>query len=115
MYGGRPGGFTARGARRAAMRECGIPTSQQPISQRSVRTPRGTPAGRQYNYQGPASGGGTKNYAVQQSLTDNVADHGPHYEAGPVKPGGQVDSLGRPRLIEGDKAKAMEGPPPTQP
>jgi len=39
---------TPRAARREAMRQAGIPTSQQPESQTSVKTPEGEPAGRQY-------------------------------------------------------------------
>jgi len=98
-----------RAARRAATREAGIPTSQQPISQKSVRTPQRQPAGRQYTYETPKPGGGTRtnSNSVQHSLTDQVEGHGPHWEAGPVKPGGQMDSLGRPR-IQGGKVKVNE-------
>ncbi len=98
-----------RAARRAATREAGIPTSQQPISQKSVRTPQRQPAGRQYTYETPKPGGGTRTNtnSVQHSLTDQVEGHGPHWEAGPVKPGGQMDSLGRPR-IQGGKVKVNE-------
>ena len=85
-----------RAARREAMRDADIPTSQQPVSQTSVKTPDGTPAGRQYTYETPKPGGGTQTKSVQHSLTDS--EHGPHWEAGSVKPGGQTDSLERPRL-----------------
>jgi hypothetical protein len=90
------------------MRQAGIPTSQQPTGQNSFHAP-GTnqPAGRQYNYEVPARGGGTKKMSVQHSLTDNVPGHGPHWEAGPVKAGGQKDSLGRPRLTS-NKVKIYE-------
>jgi len=85
----------------------GIPTSQQPISQRSIKTPDGRPAGRQYDYEVRGPGGGTQQYSVQHSLTDNVPGHGPHFEAGQVKAGGQLDSLGRPR-IRNPKIKVNE-------
>ena len=45
--------------------------------------------------------------SVQHSLTDRVPGHGPHWEAGQVKVGGQLDSLGRPRLQNG-KVKVNE-------
>jgi RHS repeat-associated protein len=89
-------------ARREAMRAAGIPTSQQPTGQTSVTAPDGSPAGRQYTYVTPQPGGGTQTQSVQHSLTDE--DHDAHWEAGPVKPSGQTDSLGRPRLTN-DKVK----------
>lgn len=89
------------------MRDAGIPTSQQPVSQRSVNAPGNVNAGRQLDYEVPAPGGGTRRASVQHSLTDRVDNHGPHWEAGPVKPTGQVDGLGRPRLASG-KAKVDE-------
>ena len=98
---------TSRAARREAMREAGIPTSQQPVSQTSVTATDGTKAGRQYTYKTPAAGGGTQTQSVQHSLTDDVTDHRPHWEAGNVKAGGQTDSLGRPRL-RNDKVKVEE-------
>jgi RHS repeat-associated protein len=101
------GGVSPRAARRQAMREAGIPTSQQPVRQTSVHAPGDQAAGRQYSYEVPAEGGGTQTMSVQHSLTDRVSGHGPHWEAGPVKPGGQTDSLGRPRLTS-DKVKIDE-------
>jgi RHS repeat-associated protein len=98
--------LTPRAARRQAMREAGIPTSQQPDAQRSVKSQSGQPAGRQYDYSTPKPGGGTQKHSVQHSLTDQA--HGPHWEAGPIKQGGQTDSLGRPRLQEGRKTKVNE-------
>lgn len=90
------------------MREAGIPTTQQPSSQQSPRVPgEMTPGGRQYTYEVPAPGGGVQQMSVQHSLTDRVPGHGPHWEAGPIKPGGQVDTLGRPRLRSG-KVKVNE-------
>src|SRR5262249_41056210 len=56
--------LSPRAARRQAMREAGIPTSQQPVSQRSVHTPEGKPVGRQYTYETPKAGGGTQTQSV---------------------------------------------------
>jgi hypothetical protein len=98
---------TPRAVRRETMREAGITTSQQPSSQTSVRLPDGTPAGRQLTYLTPKPGGGTQTQSVRHSLIDAVPGHGPHWEAGPVKPGGQLDSLGRPRLTS-DKVRLDE-------
>jgi hypothetical protein len=108
--GASKGATTPRAARREAMRDAGIPTSQQPTGQRSVTThgPDGeVNVGRQLDYEVPAPGGGTQQMSVQHSLTDDVPGHGPHWEAGKVKDGGQVDSVGRPRL-QNDKAKVDE-------
>ena len=100
--------LSPRAARRQAMRNAGIPTSQQPTQQQSPRVP-GTnqPGGRQYTYETPKLGGGTQQMSVQHSLTDRVEGHGPHWEAGPVKSDGQTDPLGRRRLKSG-KAKVEE-------
>jgi RHS repeat-associated protein len=105
--GKKGGGGSPRATRRQTMREAGIPTSQQPVGQTSARAPGNQPAGRQYTYEVPAAGGGTRTMSVQHSLTDRVPGHGSHWEAGPVKPGGQTDSLGRPRLTS-DKVKVDE-------
>jgi RHS repeat-associated protein len=99
--------LTPRAARRQAMRDAGVPTSQQPRVQVSVKAKNGTKVGRQYTYDKPTSGGGNQTISVQHSLTDSVKGHGPHWEAGPVKPGGQTDSVGRPRLT-GGKVKVHE-------
>jgi RHS repeat-associated protein len=101
-------GFTPRAARRYAMRQTGVPTSQQPCSQTSVRTRQGTPVGRQYTYEIAEEGGGTQVMSVQHSLSDDVPGHGPHGEAGPIKPEGVTDSLGRPRLKGPQKVKVDE-------
>jgi len=98
---------TPRANRRQAMRKAGIPTSQQPTGQRSFSTRDGKPAGRQYDYEGTAPGGGSVDQSVQHSLTDRVPGHRAHWEAGTVKSGGQRDSLGRPRL-QSDKSKVNE-------
>ena len=78
---------TTRAARREAMRQEGIPTSQQPSSQTS------TEAGRQYTYEVPKEGGGTQTKIVTNQLKDE--NHGPHVEAGAPKANGQTDPSGR--------------------
>jgi hypothetical protein len=80
------------------MREAGIPTSQQPSSQLN------TIAGRQYIYEVPAPGGGTRRIVVTDQTTDRVAGHGPHWEAGPAKMPERIDALGRIR-VSNDKVK----------
>lgn len=52
--------------------------------------------GKVYEYDVPKAGGGTTKKQVQQQLNDQ--SHGPHYEAGTPKPGGQQDAIGRDRL-----------------
>jgi len=104
-----------RAARRQAAAGAGVPRSQQPAGQRSVKgrvDGKETPAGRQYDYDTPTPGGGAPSrVSVQHSLSDNVPGHGPHWEAGPPKPGGQTDSVGRPRL-QNNKVKVDEIPEP---
>lgn len=96
---------SSRSARRSAMRQHGIPRSQQPISQTR------TPAGRQYEYEVPAPGGGTRRVAVTEQTTDRVAGHGPHWEAGTVKPPEIYgrDPLGRLRVRNEGKTKVDYG------
>jgi RHS repeat-associated protein len=102
---------TSRAVRRAVMREAGIPTSQQPVSQQSPRTPDWKPAGRQYTYSVPKAKGGSEIKSVQHSLTDRVAGHGRHWEGGSVKLDKNrkvvQDSLKRPRLTN-NKVKIEE-------
>lgn len=95
--GGGSEGKTPRAARREAMRKQGIPTSQQPVSQSK------NASGREYTYQVPKQGGGTKTMSVQQQTLDRSHPGQGHFEAGPVK----VDPLtgeirrnrhGRPQL-----------------
>jgi RHS repeat-associated protein len=84
-----------RAAQRSAMRDEGIPTSQQPSTQTS------TPAGKQYTYDVPAEGGGTETKVVQRNNgTDRSHPGQAHVEAGSPKPGNPTptDSIGRPRL-----------------
>ena len=95
-----------RAATREAKREAGIPTSQQAVSQSNGRAPDGTPVGRQQSYEVPKPGGGTETKSVQISR-DTVGDHAgvPQVEAGTVKPGGQVDVAGRPRIQNEGKVR----------
>lgn len=88
---GRTSGLSSRASRREAMRRVGVPTSQQPKSQSSVRGPGNKPAGRELVYDAPRG-----EVRVQHQLQDR--NHGPHWEAGKTKPGGQKDPAGRPRL-----------------
>jgi hypothetical protein len=90
---------TDRAAQREAMRQEGIPTSQQPVSQEM------TAAGRQYTYETPE---GTK-LVQRNTSTDSSHPGQPHVEAGAPKPGGQTDSIGRPRL-QNDKTKVNVTP-----
>ncbi len=70
--------MTSRAARRQAMRDEGIPTSQQPSSQSK------NASGREYTYTVPKKGGGTQKKSVQQQTKDRNHDR-PHWEAGAVK------------------------------
>jgi RHS repeat-associated protein len=70
---------TSNAARREAMRKEGIPTSQQPKAQRK------TPSGREYDYDVPKDGGGSKTKSVQQRTLDRGHENEPHWEAGDIK------------------------------
>lgn len=100
------GNMSQRAASREAKREAGIPTSQQATSQTNGRAPDGTPVGRQQSYEVPKPGGGTETRSVQVSR-DTRGDHAgmPQVEAGKVKPGGQTDVAGRPRIQNEDKVR----------
>ena len=86
---------TSREARREAMRDAGIPTSQQPISQ-SKNT-----SGREYSYETPKEGGGTQIKSVQQQTMDRSHQGQPHWEAGSVK----TDQWGNTRNNSFDRPK----------
>lgn len=87
-------GKTSRAARREAMREAGIPTSQQPLPEKAQAGPRNTAQGKNYEYEVDG-----KRQACQQTANPAKDEtHGPHWEAGEVKEGGQKDALKRPRL-----------------
>jgi hypothetical protein len=99
---------TFRSAQREVMRQEEIPTSQQPVSQQN------TAAGRQYTYEVPKPGGGTETKIVQRNNgTDSSHPGEPHVEGGRAKPGGQTDSIGRPRLSN-DKTKVRVTPQDTE-
>ena len=86
-------------AQREAMRQQGIPTSQQSTSQQT------TEAGRQYTYDTPS---GRK--VVQRNDGKDRSHPGqPHVEAGSPKANGQTDGIGRPRL-DSSKTKVDVNP-----
>lgn len=91
---------TSNAARREVMRDAGIPTSQQPISQSQ------NASGREYTYEVNTSAGGTTTMSVQQQTMD--ANHSSHWEAGKVKTdeSGNVrtNNYGRAKL-QNDKSK----------
>ena len=74
-----PCDLTSNAARRQVMNQQGVPTSQQPISQSR------NDSGREYTYEVPAAGGGTKLVSVQQQTMDRSHADQPHWEAGTVK------------------------------
>ncbi len=95
---------TSRAARREVMREQGIPTSQQPVSQSQ------NASGRSYEYEVPKPGGGTEVKSVQQQTLDRSHPGEGHWEAGRVKTDpntGEVrmNEYDRPKLTN-DKSKA---------
>ena len=94
---------TSRAARRDAMRQAGIPTSQQPVGQSKNKS------GYEYTYERPSSGGGTTQATVQQQTMDRSHPDKPHWEAGKVKTqDGKIvrSDYGRPRISNVGKGKA---------
>ncbi|PWJ57017.1 RHS repeat-associated protein [Dyadobacter jejuensis] len=93
---------TSQAARRQAMRDAGIPTSQQPSSQSR------NASGREYSYEVPKKGGGKETKSVQQQTMDRSHPNEKHWEAGPVKRDAdghvKMNNYGRPRL-DSDKSK----------
>lgn len=88
-----PSAPTMGAAQREGMRDQGIPTSQQPASQKN------TAAGKQYTYVVPKPGGGTETKIAQRNTgTDRSHSGQPHVEVGRPKANGATDSIGRPRL-----------------
>lgn len=81
------------------MRKQGIPTSQQPKSQRK------TASGSEYTYEVSGPYGTTQTKSVQQKTKDSSYPNDPHWEAGSVKRDGRgnVDKnrYGTPRLRNG--------------
>jgi hypothetical protein len=104
-------GLSQNAASREAKREAGIPTSQQPVGQTSgkvidSKTGDQVSVGRQQTYEVPKPGGGTQTMSVQVSRDTEGAHKGiPQIEAGNVKPGGQTDAAGRPRIQNEDKVR----------
>jgi RHS repeat-associated protein len=95
--------ITSRAARRQAMRDAGIPTSQQPMSQSR------NASGREYSYEVSAPGGGTQRMSVQQQTMDRSHPGQPRWEAGRVKTdpltgAARENNYGRPALTN-DKSK----------
>ncbi|MDU4289664.1 RHS repeat-associated core domain-containing protein [Mixta calida] len=97
---------SSRAARREAMRQAGIPTSQQPISQSK------NSSGREYSYETPKPGGSTGLSSVQEQTMDISHPDKPHWEAGQVKiddfGNSRMNKYGRPQLRNG-KGKAYYG------
>ena len=92
---------TSRSARREVMREEGIPTSQQPVSQSKNLS------GREYTYETAKSYGEKETKSVQQQTLDRSHQGEPHWEAGNVKVrDGQIqyNQYGRVKL-DSDKSK----------
>jgi hypothetical protein len=77
--GGAKKAGSSRAARREAMRQQGIPTSQQPVSQSR------NASGRSYEYDVPKPGGGRETKSVQQQTMDRSHPGQSHWEAGSVK------------------------------
>jgi hypothetical protein len=95
--------MSSRAARREAMREAGIPTSQQPVSQSR------NASGREYSYDVRGAGGRTDRMSVQQQTMDRSHPGQPYWEAGRVKTDPLTGSVrnnnyGRPTLSN-DKVK----------
>ncbi len=93
---------TSRAARREAMRDAGIPTSQQPLSQSK------NASGREYTYEVPKNGGGKQTKSVQQQTLDSSHPGQNHWEAGKVRKDAdgnvKMNNYGRPRL-DNEKSK----------
>jgi RHS repeat-associated protein len=97
------GANSSRAARREAMREEGIPTSQQPESQSQ------NDSGRSLEYTVPSPGGGSRVKSVQQQTLDRSHPGQGHWEAGavkvdPVTGATRFNDYGRPKLVN-DKSK----------
>ncbi|WP_345830843.1 RHS repeat-associated core domain-containing protein [Erwinia sp. HDF1-3R] len=90
---------TSRAARREAMRQSGIPTSQQPLSQ-SINN-----SGREYSYEAQKPGGGTGMTSVQEQTMDISHPDKPHWEAGAVK----TDDAGNPRINKYGRPQLRNG------
>ena len=97
--------LSQRAAMREAKREVGIPTSQQAARQTNGAVD-GVKVGRQQTFEVPKAGGGTEQKSVQVSRDVRGAHAGqPQIEAGTVKPSGQTDAAGRPRIQNETKVR----------
>jgi RHS repeat-associated protein len=90
---------TSRAARREAMRQAGIPTSQQPSGQSKNKS------GWEYRYDSPQPGGGNGQSSVQQQTMDVSHPDKPHWEAGKVK----LDDNGSPRMSKHGRPQLRNG------
>ncbi|WP_235425273.1 RHS repeat domain-containing protein, partial [Dickeya undicola] len=90
---------TSRAARREAMRQAKIPTSQQPISQSK------NASGWEYRYETTMPGGGKGQASVQQQTMDSSHIDQPHWEAGEVK----MDDYGKPRMSKYGRPQLRNG------
>ena len=98
------GQLTSNAARRQVMRDAGIPTSQQPVSQSR------NASGYEYSYDVPKAGGGTQRMSVQQQTMDRSHPGENHWEAGNVKFDQRtgdflLNRYGRPALKNENKQK----------
>jgi len=91
--------LTSRAARREAMRQAGIPTTQQSVSQSR------NSSGLEFTYDTPRTGGGTGFSSVQQQTMDVSHPGKPHWEAGRVK----VDNTGNPRMSKYGRPQLRNG------
>ncbi|SCZ71164.1 RHS repeat-associated core domain-containing protein [Photorhabdus luminescens] len=92
--------FSSSGAaRREAMRQAGIPTSQHPVSQSR------NSSGREYSYETTKPGGGKGLSSVQEQTMDISHPDKPHWEAGQVK----TDDYGKPRMNKYGRPQLRNG------
>ncbi|WP_409071636.1 hypothetical protein [Burkholderia stagnalis] len=89
------------------MRQAGIPTSQQPISQSR------NASGLEYRYEIAQAGGGKIQVTVQQQTMDVSHQDDPHWEAGkvkidPISGETRMNDYGRPKIAN-PKGKAYYG------
>ncbi|WP_236223328.1 RHS repeat-associated core domain-containing protein, partial [Pseudomonas asiatica] len=90
---------TSRGARREAMRQIHLPTSQQPVSQSRNQS------GFEYRFETSQAGGGKGLASVQQQTMDLSHPDKPHWEAGTVK----LDDQGNPRMSKHSRPQIQNG------
>lgn len=97
-------GDTSTISRREAMRDAGIPTSQQPKSQSK------NASGCEYTYEVPKNGGGKQTKSVQQQTLDSSHPGVKHWEAGSVRKDAdgnvKMNNYGRSRL-NNEKSKII--------